>query len=90
MVVLAILFMVIAYLLDGFALMLLWNWFMTTTFSGLPALSLVQAIGIGIVIGFLTHQHIPRDKEQQNEMMVYAIIVPVLSIIIGWVVHLFL
>ena len=82
-------FMIIAYLLDGLALKLLWGWFMVPTF-GLPVISLVQAIGIGIVISFLTQQHIPRDEEQQTEMMVFTVVVPVLAIIIGGVAHLFM
>ncbi len=82
-------FMVAAYLLNGAALMLLWGWFMVSTF-GLPVISLVQAIGIGIIIGFLTQQHIPRDEDMKKELLLYEIILPVFATATGWIVHLFM
>ena len=77
------------YLLNGVTLMLLWGWFMVPTF-GLPVISLVQAIGIGMVIGFLTFQHIPRNKEEEKEMIALALLIPVLTIAFGWGFHLFM
>jgi len=88
-VLLGIGFMVVAYLIDGLALKLLWNWFMVPIL-GLPNLSLVQSIGISIVVGFLTQQHIPRDKDQQQELIIYLILTPVMAVIIGYIVHLFM
>ena len=81
--------MIVAYLLNGVALKLLWGWFMVPTL-GLPVISLVQAIGIGIVIGFLTQQHIPRDEDEKKELLVFEVLTPVLAIAIGWIVHLFM
>ena len=80
---------IVASLLDGVALKLLWGWFMVPTL-GLPVISLVQAIGIGIVIGLLTQQHIPRNADEYKELLVYAVITPVLATAFGWVVHLFM
>lgn len=82
-------FMVVAYLIDGLALKLLWNWFMVPIL-GLPVLSLVQSIGISIVVGFLTQQHIPRDEDQKKELIIYFILTPVTAVIIGYIVHLFM
>jgi len=87
LVVLAL--MVVAYLLDGVALKLLWGWFLVPTL-GFPAISLVQAIGISIVIGFMTQQHIPRDEDEKKELYVYVFLTPILAIVIGWIVHLFM
>ncbi|MEK9171051.1 MAG: hypothetical protein AAB789_01925 [Patescibacteria group bacterium] len=81
--------MIVAYLLNGVALKLLWGWFMVPTL-GLPVISLVQAIGIGIVIGFLTQQHIPRDEDAKKELLVFEVLTPVLAIAVGWIVHLFM
>lgn len=89
MTTLSLLFIVVAYLFDGLALMLLWEWFMTITF-GLPAISFAQAVGIGIIINILTHQHIPRDDDKTIEMMYATMLLPLFAIIIGWIVHLFL
>lgn len=82
-------FLVIAYLVDGLALKLLWNWFMVPTF-GMKALSLVQAIGVGIVVGFMVQQHIPRDEDARKDMMVHIIFMPIITIIIGYIAHLFM
>jgi hypothetical protein len=81
--------MVGVYMLNGVALQLLWNWFMVPTL-GLPAISLVQAIGIGILISFLTHQHIPREKEERKQLFAFVILNPIIAIAFGWVVHLFM
>ena len=80
---------IVAYLLNGVALKLLWGWFMVSTL-GLPVISLVQAIGIGIVIGFLTQQHIPRDEDEKKELLVFEVLTPVIVIAFGWIVHLFM
>lgn len=78
--------MTVSYLLHGIALKLLWGWFMVPTFA-LPTLSLTQSIGIGMTIGFLTEQHIPRDGEQQSEMIVHTLLNPLLVIVCGGIVH---
>lgn len=79
---------VVIYLLHGVSLQLLWRWFVSPTF-GLPAISLVQAIGIGIIVDLLTKQHIPRDKDAQKELIAFQILSPVFAVAIGWIVHLF-
>ena len=84
-----IVLMIVAYLLNGVVLKLLWGWFMVPTL-GLPVISLVQAIGIGIVISFLTQQHIPRDEDEKKKLLVFEILKPVFTIAVGWVVHLFM
>ncbi|HEY4515210.1 MAG TPA: hypothetical protein VJJ22_03585 [Candidatus Paceibacterota bacterium] len=81
--------LVVTYLLNGAALMLLWGWFMVPTFS-LPSLSLSQAIGVGIVISFLAQPYIPKDEDGRNESIVHDIIVPFLATLIGWIVHQFM
>ncbi len=82
-------FLAVASLVNGFALKLLWNWFMVPILE-LPILSLTQAIGIGIVVGSLTHQYIPMNKEQKIEVMFSMMLLPIASILFGYVVHLFM
>ena len=84
-----VLLVIVTYLLDGVALKLLWGWFMVPTF-GLPTVSLAQAIGISIIVGFLTHQHIPRDDIEQRKLLLYQVVVPILAIFTGGIVHLFM
>lgn len=80
---------IVVYLLNGVALKLLWGWFMVPTF-GLPVISLVQALGIMIIISFLAHQHIPMYKDFENEQFFFLILIPVLAMAVGWIVHLFM
>ena len=42
--------------LNGWVLNVLWQWFIVETF-GLPAISLGQAIGLGMIVNFLTYQY---------------------------------
>ncbi len=80
---------VAVYFLDGFVLKLLWGWFIVTTF-GLPAISLAQAIGISMIVNYLTIQHIPRTDQERAEMYSYSLTSPVIVVFAGWIVHLFL
>lgn len=86
----ALVMVVVGYLVNGIALMLLWAWFMVPTLK-LPELSLPAAIGIGIVISFLTQQYIPKNEKQKIEAFVIeGFLLPIFSIIVGWIVHLFM
>src|SRR3989344_254836 len=85
--------MVVATLLRGYVLSVLWRWFMVPTL-GLPALSVAQAIGIALVVGMLTHQsqhYYPEDKDEKTSNKVVRIIEPFLTpfviLLIGWVVR---
>jgi hypothetical protein len=57
---------VLSTLLRGYALSVLWGWFMVPTL-GLPHLSVAQAIGIAIVVSFLTYQdHSDLQKKEES------------------------
>lgn len=80
---------------SGYVLSILWGWFVVPTF-GLPSLSVVTAIGIAIVVSYLTHQ-IYTGREEKKEwsekfadMIGYGILKPLIALGFGWVVHLFM
>lgn len=78
-----------AYLLNGFVLTKLWTWFLVP--FGLPELNLVQAIGIAMVIGFLTKQHIPSNKDEKAWIPMFHLYGgPIITLFIGWIVTLFM
>ena len=54
---------------EGFVFMKLWAWFVVPMF-GLPALTIPVAIGIALLVGFLTHQ---RNGESDADPMDYAV-----------------
>ena len=92
----AIALMAFSAIFNGYTLSVLWGWFIVPIFH-LPQLSIVAAIGISLVIGYLTHQVIndPDDKEKSfgekiGFAVVYAVLKPGFALLIGWVVHLFM
>ncbi len=83
--------------IDGWVLMKLWAWFVVPLFR-LPALTLLPAIGLSLVVSFLTFQvppftPSPEPDAKQNttnlealgEAMVNR---PLFVLGFGWVVHL--
>jgi putative Mn2+ efflux pump MntP len=79
----------------GYVLTVLWGWFVVPTF-GLSALALAPAIGLAMVVSFLTHQS-DATKEQEGDFSTrmaraagYALVMPALVLGIGWVVHQFM
>lgn len=81
----------------GFVLTKLWLWFMVPTF-GLPALSLPVAIGITMIVRFMCPKSIPKledfmkkDEETWITFLKFAMlfVLPWLTLLIGWIVSLF-
>lgn len=51
-------------MLNGYVLSVVWAWFIVPVF-GLPEISVAQGLGIALVVGMMTHQDVPLDKEQE-------------------------
>jgi hypothetical protein len=89
------LIVVVSSIANGFVLTVLWSWFVIPIFS-LPPLNIPQAIGISLVMSYLTHQKTESkndDKgilEQAISLLLYVILYPALVLGIAWIVQLFL
>ena len=75
---------------NGFVLTLLWAWFIVPTFN-LPALTLAPAIGVPLVVGFLTYQAKPeQDGKDKTEALLDSVmhmaLKPAVMLAIGWIV----
>lgn len=82
--------MVTATLLDGWVISVLWAWFMVPIFD-LPTLTLVQAIGVGVVVStFTARTTIYKNQEVSSATWIAVFTVPLFSLLMGWVVHLFM
>lgn len=84
----------IGYVLNGYALTFLWQWFIVAKF-GLPVLNIPEAIGVAIVAGFLTKQIQPTEEHKsviERFIMSHSLMVlkPALALLIGWFVKGFL
>ena len=83
--------------LDAWIVMLLWRWFVVPILN-LPALGYLQAMGISLVIGYLTyHGSAARKKEDQPSpedmiihWLVYSVLLRLYTLFIGWILHLFI
>lgn len=80
-------------IIRGWVLTYLWHWFAVPIF-GVPELGIVQAIGISLVIAFLTHEHsslaIKAEHKDSSQAMLTGVTVPFITLFIGYIVHLFM
>lgn len=77
-------------MLRGYVLSVLWGWFIVPTF-GLPGISIPIAIGIGIILSFTTHQiSAAREKQSTGDHVFNIVAHPLLVLLIGWIVTLFM
>ncbi len=81
----------IGTLLNGWALHLLWLWFIVPIFN-LPALSIGQAIGLGMIVSFLTYhyQASPKDKDENLGTFILFLIRPVSTVLLAMVIKQFI
>ena len=88
---LLILFVVLplSTILSGYTLTMLWDWFIVTTF-GMKSLTIIQAIGVSYVVGFLTFQLTSKDDRSWGEKISYLIARPLVFLAIGWIITLFM
>lgn len=74
----------------GFVLTKLWGWFIVPFFEVGP-LSMPIAIGIGLILGFLTHQEqFTNEDDDKTTPLVGMVISPWITLLIGWIVTLFM
>lgn len=88
-------FIVGGTLLRGWVLSVLWGWFMVTTFH-LPRLSIPAALGLSVVVSYLTWQIIDVEspKRSRTDQLIYSFGSPIVGALIvlgmGFIVHLFM
>jgi hypothetical protein len=87
---------ILSYIWSGWVLSVLWGWFMVTTFSA-PAISIVEAIGLSIIVGLFT-QHLASKADVRDEdgiklirsLFIRAFTLPLVSLGVGWIVYQFI
>ena len=88
LVILTVLFFSTVYTIwGGLVLSILWGWFIVPL--GLPEIGLANAIGVSLVVGFLTRHHATSEKDL-SDRIIESLITPLIVLGFGWVVHLFL
>ena len=82
---------IIGSIVGGYVLSIMWGWFVVPLFN-LPPLSVPYAIGISLVVSFLTQPNYKSspDKEKAISKVIAEIVVgmfsPLMYLGIGWVV----
>jgi len=82
-------------LLNGFVLTKLWFWFINPIF-GLALLTLPQAMGLSLIISFLTHQIVDTEPKKESATtkiatsLVRLFITPLLFLLIGFIIKQFM
>ena len=87
-------FIVVSAIMNGLALSILWDWFVVPLFD-VVRLSIPQAIGLAMIVSFLTYRSGATEKVQGKNWallsaMLIAFLHPVLVVAIAWVVTWFL
>ena len=74
----------------GWALSILWGWFVVPLFH-VPLVTPLQASGVVLIIQFLTYKTGKDENEDKAEVLVKAfvasIIFPLMYVGLGWTVH---
>jgi putative flippase GtrA len=86
---------VLQVMLNGYVLSVLWGWFFIPVLQ-FPAIGIVQAIGISIIISYLTHQqdsYEDRSKTVEDKIigaLAFSALRPLLALFFGWIVRMFI
>ena len=86
----------VAWIWSGWVLTKLWHWFVVPFFEA-HELRIPVAIGLAIIVGYLTKEVSPSSKpkvekstsEHLIEFATIAILKPLVAFVVGWIVHLF-
>lgn len=79
-------------ILNGYALSVLWSWFIVPKFD-VPSLNIPTAIGLAMVVGYLTHQIKIDEVEKKTPFwkkmldgVIIGILKPAFALFFGWIV----
>ena len=94
--VIIILLTPVAMLFNGIVISILWEWFVVTQFA-LPSLSIPAAIGLGILINWITFSNPVIEHLDDNQKETYfssqvftMLLMPWYFLFMGWIITLFM
>ena len=80
-------------LLGGWVFSILWGWFVSP-FFGIQEISIPYAVGLSLVAGMLTNKGSSSSDKDTKDLVSNAIsnvvFVPMFTLLIGWVVKMFI
>lgn len=83
-------YLFLSALINGYVLSMLWAWFMVPLFR-LPSLSVVGAMGLALIVTYLT-VNMPKKQEETDwaYLIMGAIVKWTFFLFLGWLFHLWL
>lgn len=86
----SIVVVIISIFLSSLAIKNLWSWFIAGYF-GIKQLTIPVALGISVLIGCFKGSSIKKEEDSNiTEALFTAILTPLLSLGIGYIIHLFM
>lgn len=93
----SIVVLIASVILNGWVLSVLWDWFITSTFDA-PSLGIAPAIGIAMVVSFLTDKGrkptcAMKKKTGWEDLVVellYLLMYPLFALGAGWIIYSFM
>ncbi len=81
----------LSVIMQGLVLSRLWAWFIAPVFE-LPYLTIPVAIGLAMTVRFITNQTTPKrdDDDTVTTFIVFAVVYPLMALLMGWIVTLFM
>lgn len=86
----------LASIVNGYVLSVLWKWFIVPVF-GVTPISIPVAIGIALVVSFLTHKtsYTRNEKDKKSDLPTPAsfgsiFLFPTFALLFGWIVQMFM
>lgn len=87
----------VSYVWYGYVLSVLWAWFVVVPFEA-PPLTIPVAIGISLIVGMLTAslaradlaKEYPDANQRVFVQIMAALVSPLLFLMIGWIVRMFI
>jgi hypothetical protein len=81
---------IIGVIFKGYVFLKLWAWFVVPVFH-LPQFSLSYAIGLIVIVSFLTHQTMPQKEGRSAgqlcvDLVVNSVFAPAFVLTAGWII----
>jgi phosphoglycerol transferase MdoB-like AlkP superfamily enzyme len=81
---------IVSFIVDGLVLSILWKWFIVSIFN-LPLLTIPSALGLSFLISYMKpYKKDGLKKEDLAEAITAAIVQPIIFLLLGYIVHLFI
>jgi len=85
-------FPALEFVINGLVLIQLWKWLIVETFA-MPPLTLLQAVGLSLVVSFLTYSHVDVKSPERDKWELFFYILggltvrPIFTVVAGFIVY---